>query len=119
MQGEKQKMSNTTEIETSVLSINDIPEITRRKSEKLNEIIEKVSALKANQVLCILIPRTKPNKKTGETQLNRQFVVKVASQLGEKYTVQSRMGNEKLKQNVNELYLYVYKTPATPTPTTK
>lgn len=103
-----------TEMHTSVMSINDIPDIQRRKSEQLTEIIEKVAALKNNQVLCIRIPRTKPNKKTGETKLNRQFSVKVAQQLGEKYTVQTRMGVEKYKQDTNELYLYVFKTPTQP-----
>lgn len=112
--------TNTAEMTTMVMSVNDIPEIQRRKSEALTDIIEKVSNLKQSQVLCIKIPRTKPSKKHPEkgTQLNRQFAVKVSNQLGDKYTVQSRLGVEKLKQNVDELYLYVYKTPVvTPTPT--
>ena len=100
------KTTTNAPIETTVMSISEIPEIQRRKSEALTEIIEKVAKLKSNQVLCLKVARTKKNK------LNRQFSVKVSNQLGETYTVQSRMGVEKYKQDVTELYVYIFKTPA-------
>jgi hypothetical protein len=97
--------TNTEQMETSVMSITQIPEIQRKKSEQLNEIIEKVAKLKSTQVLVLKVKRTKKNA------LNRQFPIKVGTQLGETYTVVSRMGVEQYKQDVNELYVYIYKTP--------
>lgn len=97
--------AKSNDFETSVMSIKDIPDIQRRKSEQLTDIIERVAKLQQNQVLCIKVERTKKGK------LNRQFPIKVSNQLGETYTVVSRMGVEKNHQLPEELYVYVYKTP--------
>ena len=90
---------------SETISVADIPQIVRRKAESFQELDSMVSGLKQNQAKVLLVSRTKKN------ELNRQYSVKIQKHLGNAWTVTSRMGSALLKQNPQELYVYIFRTP--------
>jgi hypothetical protein len=88
------------------VSIADIPTIVRRKANtNFTELDSSLTSLKQNQAKVLIAPRTKKG------DLDRQYSVKIQKHLGNAWTVTSRMGSALLKQNVDDLYVYIYRTP--------